>query len=220
MLDRQIRFDGKESGERVALLLGKLAAKAVFLEDGIALLRRHLAEVAEGAGDKAATVLWKATKLPQGTHNLLALRWRQMLHRFGAFNDAAALFGRHIVELRKAVEHALLCLLREITEAGFVLQGTLLVCQRKIAVTIHPLCQMLLIPLRTRTRNGAWTRLTYAKTHSRSALMYRLRLSDTHRRRCAQYQGSESWLESPAELYREWHDIQLVEDPEVREKPL
>jgi hypothetical protein len=121
VLDRKIRFDGKEPRERVALLFRKLAAKAIFFEDGVTLLWRHLAEIAEGAGDKAATVFWKATKLSQGAHNLLALRWRQMLHRFGAFNHAAPLLRRHIVKLRETVEHTLLRLRWEIAEAGFVL---------------------------------------------------------------------------------------------------
>ncbi len=83
-----------------------------------------------------------------------------MLHRFGAFNDAAALLGRHIVELRETVEHTLLGLRREIAEARFVLQGALLVPPEEDCYDDHPLGQMLLIPLRTGARNGAWTRLT------------------------------------------------------------
>ena len=64
MLDRKIWFNRKEPGECVALLLRKLAAESVFLEDGLALLWRHLAKIAEGTSDKATTVLWKTSKLP------------------------------------------------------------------------------------------------------------------------------------------------------------
>src|ERR1700723_1870325 len=127
MLDRKIRFDRKEPGEGVALLLRKLAAEAVLLEDGITLLWRHLAKVAEGTSDKTPTVLWEAAELSKGANNLLSLRRCQMLHSFSSFNHTAALFGSHIVQLSQAVAHALLCLRRKITEAGLVLQGTLLV---------------------------------------------------------------------------------------------
>jgi hypothetical protein len=127
MLDRKIRFDGKEPREGIALLFGELAAEAVFLKDGIPLLWRHLAEVAEGASDKPSPILWKATKLPQGAYNLLSLRRCQMLHCFCAFNHAATLLRRHIVKLCETVTHALLSLRREIAEAGLVFQGALLV---------------------------------------------------------------------------------------------
>ncbi len=166
MFDGKIRFHGEESGERVAFLLRKLATEAVFLEDGIALLWRHFAEVAEGACNEAATVLRKAAELSQSAYHLLPL-WRcQMLHGFSAVNHATPLLGRHIVKLRETVAHTLLSLRRKVAEARLVFQGALLVRQRKIAVTIHPLGQVLLILLRT----GNWSRsrLTDANTCSRS----------------------------------------------------
>jgi len=127
MLNRKIWFDCQEPGERVAFLFRKLAAEAIFFEDGVALLWRHLAEIAEGTSDKTATVFRKAAKLPQSAHYLLSLWRRQMLHSLSPFNHAAALLGCHIVKLCQTVAHALLCLRRKISEAGLVFQGSLLV---------------------------------------------------------------------------------------------
>jgi hypothetical protein len=72
-----------------------------------------------------------------------------MLNLFGARKNTLALFGRHVVKLRKTVTHALLCLRGKIAEAGLIFESALLICKRKTAVMIHPLRQVLLIGLRT-----------------------------------------------------------------------
>jgi hypothetical protein len=112
----------------------------------------------------------------------LPLRWAELLHLLGALQDAPALLGRHIVELREAVAHALLGLRGEIAETGLIFERVLLLCKWKIAVMIHPLRQVLLIRLRTDLSlplsrvPGRPLRLTY--------LVHRRRLSRNHRCGC------------------------------------
>jgi hypothetical protein len=110
---------------------------------------RHLAEVAEGAGHKSAAILGKPLVLFCCGANLLPLLRSKMLNRLSVLNHAAALFGRHVVELREVVSQGLLGLRREIAEAGLILERALLLCQGQIAVTVHPLAQMLLFRLST-----------------------------------------------------------------------
>src|SRR5260370_32363737 len=108
MLNRKVGFDREEIGDGVAFLIGELSAETVRAEDGLALWLRHLAQVAEGASDQAATVLGKSTVFLQRAADLLALRWSEVLHLLGALKDAPALLGCHIVTLREAVPHGLL----------------------------------------------------------------------------------------------------------------
>jgi hypothetical protein len=70
-----------------------------------------------------------------------------------------------------------LCLGRKIVEAWLVLQRMLLLSQRQVAVTIHPLAKMLLV-----LRPGAWTRLRCggACAQSTFGLSWRCRLGRDH----------------------------------------
>ncbi len=70
-----------------------------------------------------------------------------MRHGLVVLDDAAALLGRHVVELGEAIEHALLCLRRKVAEARLLLQGALLVGERQVAVTVHPLGEVFLVLL-------------------------------------------------------------------------
>jgi hypothetical protein len=54
------------------------------------------------------------------------------------------LLGAHVIELREAIEHALLGLPIQQLEAGLILQGALLVRGREVLVLLHPLLQMAL----------------------------------------------------------------------------
>jgi hypothetical protein len=143
--DREIGFDGKEVGESGALLIGELAADAIRVENGLALRVGHLAEVAEGAADQAPTISREAIPLMHGCDDLLPLRLGQMLQCLVALQYAATLFFRHIVELGKALQITLLGLGGELTEAGFVLEGGVLLIQREVTMTFHPLCQVFLV---------------------------------------------------------------------------
>ena len=57
MFDRKVRFDSQQIRERSALLIGKLTAEMVGIEDSLALRLRHLAQVAESPGDESAAIL-------------------------------------------------------------------------------------------------------------------------------------------------------------------
>lgn len=109
------------------------------------LLGRESTEIAEGASDGAAAIRGKAGELRHGSANLLPLFRREVLHGFGSSENPLPLRGGHLVELREAVAHALLDLRRKFMEAGFMLEGTLLVRQRQAAVAVHPLREVFLI---------------------------------------------------------------------------
>ena len=157
-LNGKVGLDGEETGEGAAFLVRELAAETVGVEDGLALRVWHLAKVAEGSGDQTATIFRETAKLLHGSADLLALRRGEVRHGLVAVDNAAALFGRHAVELGKAIEHALLCLRRKVAKAGFALQGALLVCEWQATVTIHPLGEVFLILL-LRAGSGVRRRL-------------------------------------------------------------
>ncbi|XWK48558.1 hypothetical protein RBB78_14060 [Tunturiibacter empetritectus] len=115
---------------------------------------RHLAKVAEGTRNQTATIFRKPAKLLHRTANLLSLRQRETLHRFGAVKDPLALLRRHVIQLRQAIAHTLLGRQRKIAKAGLIFQSALLLREGKVAVTVHPLGQMLLISLRLRPLSG------------------------------------------------------------------
>ncbi len=108
---------------------------------------RHLAYIAEGACDEAATLGGETAELLHGTADLLPLRWRELLHDLGPGKQALALLGRHRIQLRKPVPHTLLCLCGKVLKSGFMLQGALLLLQWEIAMAIHPLRQVFLLRL-------------------------------------------------------------------------
>lgn len=146
-MDRNEGFNREETGEGVAFLIGELAAETIGAEDSLTLRLGHLAKITEGSCDQAATVFGETAKLLHGPADLLTLRRREMRHGFVVLDDAAALLGRHVVKLGEAVEHALLCLGGKVAEAGFLLQGSLLIGERQIAMTVHPLGEVLLVLL-------------------------------------------------------------------------
>jgi hypothetical protein len=129
VLDRNVGFKCEKTGERVALLLGELSAETVCVHEGLTLLRRHLAQVAEGAGYEELAVLRKSAVLLNRTLDLLSLLRSEVLHLLVALNNAPALLWSHIVELSEAIAYALLRLRWKITEARLILKGTLLLCR-------------------------------------------------------------------------------------------
>jgi hypothetical protein len=214
VLDREVGFNCEQAGERVAFLIGKLPAEAVRVHHGLTLRLRHLTQVAKGACDQPAAILGQSTVLLQRTANLLSLRRSEVFHVLGAFKDAPTLFGGHIVELSEAVAHALLRLWWKIPKAGLIFERPLLLWQRKTAMTIHPLGQMLLIrfstihlrPLNLTRSIQSWvSRLTCPAHHGR--------LSRNHRRCSRQEQGSESWLKDAPQVEFKWHRVQPEEGP-------
>ena len=146
---RKVGLDRNEIVEGGALIVGEAGADAVRVESGLALLGRQVAEFAKGSGHGAASIRRKTGELSHGPTNLLTLFRGEALHRFRASDHALTLCRGHIIQLREAVAHALLNRGREIAETGLPLQSPLLFWQRKTAMPIHPLREMLLIPLRS-----------------------------------------------------------------------
>lgn len=177
MLDWKIGFKRQKTGKGIALLIGKLLVKSVGAEDSQPLRLRHLSQVAKGSSDQAAAVLGKPAILLQRTAKLLPLWRSEVFYRFGVFQHASALLRRHIIKLSEAVPHRLLRLRWKIAEAGFLFERALLIGQGHVAMTVHPLPQVLLIlPSRTTCIHRGTPRLPRS-THRR-------RLGRNHRRRC------------------------------------
>jgi hypothetical protein len=145
LLDGDIRLDREEVVEGAALLVGELAAEAIGVHHGLTLGLRHLAEIAEGSADETTAVLRKAAELLHSSAKLLALSDAHISDGFVALEEAAALLGRHAVELCETVAEALLGLGGKIMKARFALKRFLLLGERHLAVARHPLGQMLLI---------------------------------------------------------------------------
>jgi hypothetical protein len=144
-LGRNIGFDGQQVGEGTAFLVGELSPVAVRVEHGLTLRRRQLAKIAKGMGNQSPTVLGKLTELLHRTAKLLTLVWREALHQLRALSRALELFRRHIVELYEPVAETILSFRRKIAKAWFILKCPLLLREGKVAVSLHPLRQMILI---------------------------------------------------------------------------
>jgi hypothetical protein len=166
LLDGDIGLDGEEVVEGGALVVSELGVEAVGVEDGLALGFRHLAKVAEGAGDEAAAIDGQRVVLLRCGLNLLTLDGGEVLDGLVAGEEAAALLVRHVVELSEAIEEALLVLLGQLFEARLVLKGVLLLLRGEGAVTVHPLGEVLLIlfglavGFGLRLRLAGWSGLT------------------------------------------------------------
>jgi hypothetical protein len=196
VLDRNIWFYCQQTGERVALLVGELAAETVRAEDGLTLRLRHFTQVAEGPCYETATILRKSAPLAQRTLDLLPLLWSEVLDLLVALKDTLSLLWGQLVQLIETVEHALLRLLWKIAEARLILKCVLLLLGRKVAVVIHPLGKMFLILLWSRLMRGSH-RLTRRLARS----MHGGRLNRNHRAgRQEKQRGSESWLEDSPQM--------------------
>lgn len=195
MPHRNVRFNCKQTGERIALLVGELTAETVLAHEGLTLSRRHLTQVAEGAGYKPPPILRETAILIERAAKLLPLWRSEMFYRFVMFQYATALLRRHVVELGKTVPHGLLGLRRKVAEAGLILERTLLICKGEVAMAVHPLGQMLLILLRADTLLRPWRgpRCVHRRMPRLPCPAHECRLGRNHRRCRRQQQGSESW---------------------------
>ncbi len=84
----------------------------------------------------------QASELPQRSSHLRALVRAQPLHLLIAFQQALPALRTHRIQLRQPVPITLLCIRRQIPEAGLLIQCLLLLLQRQIAVLAHPLCKV------------------------------------------------------------------------------
>ena len=117
--------------------------EAFGVQDSLTLRGGKLAKAAEGASDVATLIRREFRELLHGSPNLFALREREVLHGFIALKQALPLFRRHCVEPDEGVAHALLSLRRQIVEAGFVFESSLLLIGSEVAVAIHPLSEVI-----------------------------------------------------------------------------
>ena len=108
------------------------------------LLWRQGTQFAEGAGDGTPAIVRETAKLLHGATDPLPLFRCKVFHSLGAVQDMLPLLRGHVVELSEAITHALLHLWGEIAEARLMLEGTLLLRRRQVAVVIEPLREMFL----------------------------------------------------------------------------
>lgn len=95
--------------------------------------------------DGAAAVLRQGAKLKHRAANLLALRGSKVLHRLIALQNAVSLLRGHAVQLAQPIAHSLLRLGGKLVKSGLTLKRALLLRNRQVAVTAHPLGEMLLV---------------------------------------------------------------------------
>jgi hypothetical protein len=181
----------------MALLVGELTPKAVRVKLGLALLRRQLTKIAKGVGNHPAALFRELAELLHRAAKLLALVRSEPFHQLGTLRHPLALLERHIVELDKLVAKSILGLRRKLTKARFVLQGTLLLPQGKVAVPLHPLRQMLLVRSWTARATGPRTRS--GMSAKAAAPPGEPRLSRKCSRSCRQKQSCKGWLEDAPE---------------------
>jgi hypothetical protein len=115
------------------------------------------------------------------------------------------LVRRHAIELCQPVLHSLLRLRGKIPKTGLIRKRPLLIGKRQVAMTIHPLGQMLqLLPLPG--PRGSQSRMPLKSPSARPS---RLSSSHTHTQ-TQQQQASKRWLETTPEFGWKSHDIQTV----------
>ena len=141
----RVGLGGEEGGECGALSVGELGTHGWGVDHLLTLLRWHLAEVEDGTGHEAPAGNRERVQLLHGAVPLLTLGRSEAFQSFGAVEHTGPLFRAHIVESAQLLQLALLDLGRELSEAGFVLECTLLFWQRKIAMVLHPLREVRLI---------------------------------------------------------------------------
>jgi len=129
-----------------------------------------------------------------------------MLQNLCLLQHPPPLLGRHVIELIELVTKPLLGLGRQVAKTGLILERTLLLRRRKIAVTIHPLPQVILVLLlgRCRVRNR---RMCYKTTPVSTP-----KLSRQPRLGRKQKQGRKGWLEQAPKFGLKSHDVQVVND--------
>jgi hypothetical protein len=135
---------GKDGADGLAFVCGKLVAEGRGIDDLLALVRRHLAEIDDGARHEPASRSGNPIELLDGVIPLLLLLRAKALQALYTVEHPAALLRVHGVEVAQGIELVLLHLRRQFAEARLILEGTLLFCEREILVVVHPLLEMLL----------------------------------------------------------------------------
>jgi hypothetical protein len=130
---------GEDRADGLALFGGELGAEGRRVDYLLALFCGHGAEIADGSDHEGAAGRRESAHLLHGVAPLLLLLRGEALESLDAIEDAATLFGAHVVECPKLFAVALLRLRRQLVEAGQLLQCALLLSGREILVVLHPL---------------------------------------------------------------------------------
>lgn len=146
--DDVIRLDGEQARERLSLIGRETGTILVRINEILLLVRRQVAEFPKCLSNLMTTLRRKAAELVHRIANLLTLLRCKLSDGFVSLEPAASAIGVHVIELRKPVPHPLLGLGRKIVKSRLSLQGPLLLIRREIAVPVHPLEKMFLIPSR------------------------------------------------------------------------
>jgi hypothetical protein len=193
----QKRRDVEQLGERGAFLRRKLAAEAVRIQFRLTLRWRHLSQIAEGMRNYAAAVCRKHTQLLHGASKLLSFGRAETLNGLVPLNQTAALLRRHVVQLAQPVPQILLGLGWKLAKPRLVLQGTLLLCGRQMAVSIHPLVEMFL------SLPSCWPTpsLTLERAHRPQPEPAVRALSRESRRGGRKHENHQCWLKHAPEFH-------------------
>lgn len=201
--DDVIGLNRDQAGDRIHFLGRELIPIAVGSEQVLLLIGRKIAKLAEGLSDLALAIRRKIAKLLHGVADLLALLWRKLGDGLIAFQPATAAIRAHIVKLRESFAHTILRRRRKVVESGLVLERLLLLIRSEIAVTVHPLQQMLLVLSWVMNTGKSWLRRAMRRRRfagSRSGL-----LGSDGRDQTGHQQGRERCRESIPDLEEQHH---------------
>ncbi len=129
--------------QSIPLLVTKLTTILGRVQILLPLLLRHGSQIVKSMRHSPSPVLRQAPKLSRRAANLLPLLRRQPLHRLRPRDRLLPPLRSHIVQLCQPVPHVLLNLRPKLLEPRLSFQRSLLLIQRQIAMTDHPLAQVL-----------------------------------------------------------------------------
>lgn len=124
------------------LACGVFCLEARGVKDGGALIGRQRAQDVEGATELLFAVFGHVLEGLGGGANLLPSLWREPFEGLIAGQDAGANGGRLRVQKAEAVEDAAALRGAKPVEAGLAAEGSLLLLQREVLVTLEPLGQV------------------------------------------------------------------------------
>ena len=133
---------GEDGTDGLALFRGKLLAEGGGLDDLLALVSGHCAEIADGGHHENATLRRQGMGLLHRTVPLLLLLRGKTFQTFDSVEVTATLLWTHRVERSQLLAEALLGLRGKFAEAGQSLEGAFLLVGREVFVVLHPLLDM------------------------------------------------------------------------------
>ncbi len=133
-----VGFYAQQVRENPSLLRTESRVEPGGIENRIALIHGHSAEVLEGAPHLGLALGWQVSHHSSGLVDLHALGGRQALQRLGPGQPALPLRFRQLVELMKLLDLPLLVAGIEPVKARFRAQKPFLLGHRQILMLRHP----------------------------------------------------------------------------------